>query len=345
MYLMIRFAVGLLVAAMVFLSVPVEASEKKDPPKVSELMKEANDLMSQAQSAYVEGDSKKAIEHYRKALEEIQRVERENAARVSSSEFAPIRFRKALCETEIDRVMLEEVNATARTVAVSDTSELEEKRRKRHQAAETNHTQEVTIKLAAKSSSGVVLKEEEPKKTKDTPAAPESDVPAADLKPKTPDANKVDLNIVAELAWIKELVSLDKFDQAFENLVKILRQDPANRQARFMMALIQLRTGRPTDAAVVMDDLLADPEQDESTLLLAAGIYTSAGQYGKAMSALDKTLRLNPKRPEGYFNMAWLLLEMSATDTTEPEMYYRKAVKLGGARDRELEKRLGIKSE
>lgn len=125
----VSFWVALAVCGLT--GMPVEAkSKKEEPPKVSVLMKEANDLMSQAQSSYVDGEAKEAIELYRKALAEIVRVERENPNRVASAEFAPVRFRKALCETEIDRILIEEVSASSRTVAVSDTRALEEKRKK-----------------------------------------------------------------------------------------------------------------------------------------------------------------------------------------------------------------------
>ena len=125
------------------------AKDKEKKPKVSELLKDANEFMSQAQTAYIDGQSKQAIELYRKALAEIARVEQENEKQVASSEFAPVRFRKALCETEIDRIMLEDVSANARTVAVTDTSALEIKRAERKKAAETNNVPEAAVKLPA----------------------------------------------------------------------------------------------------------------------------------------------------------------------------------------------------
>ena len=112
----IRTVVISLFAACVCVS-PVAgwAKDKETKPKVSVLLKDANEFMSQAQTAYVDGHSKQAIELYRKALAEIARVERENEKQVATSEFAPVRFRKALCETEIDRIMLEDVSANARS--------------------------------------------------------------------------------------------------------------------------------------------------------------------------------------------------------------------------------------
>ena len=343
----VSFWVALAVCGLT--GMPVEAkSKKEEPPKVSVLMKEANDLMSQAQSSYVDGEAKEAIELYRKALAEIVRVERENPNRVASAEFAPVRFRKALCETEIDRILIEEVSASSRTVAVSDTRALEEKRKSRQEAAATNRVPETTVKLSVKRGVGGADSKEDAEekpavavRSGAEPVAAKAGAPAA--KPETGAAPKLDVK--KELVWVRELLSLEKWEEADQSLRAVLRREPANRDARFLMALAQMRSGRADDASVMMDDLLEDPVADESVCLLASAVYAAAGAYGKAMGALDQAMRLNPRRPSGYLNMAWLLLEMRPADLAEPEMYYRQAVKLGGARDRDIERRLGIKSE
>ena len=84
---------------------------------------------------------------------------------------------------------------------------------------------------------------------------------------------------------------------------------------------------------------------DEPTLLLAAGAYVATGAYSKAIDALDRAMKANPKRPDACINMAWLLLEMRPNDMSEAELYYRQAVKMGASRVRDLERRLGIKQE
>lgn len=334
---MIFFRVAVVVLALAgTLGAPqsVFAKEKEKKPKVSELLKDANDFMAQAQTAYVDGQSKQAIELYRKALTEIGRVEKENEKMVSSSEFAPVRFRKALCETEIDRIMLEEVNATARTVAVTDTSSLETKRAERKKAAETNNVPEAAVKLSAKQG---VVKGEEGKTVKGEDKADQKD-----KAPAPADAGKP-VNIKDELEWAKDMISVDRFDDAEKSLMAVLKQSPDHREARFLTALSRVRQGRSADAAVILDDLLADNPKDEAALLLAAGNHVAAGALAKAMDALDKAMKADPKRPDGYLNMAWLLLEMNPKESSEAEMYYRQAIKLGGARDRDIERRLGIR--
>ena len=319
----------LLLLVGIGIAAPASVLAKDKEPKVSELLKDANEMMSQAQTTYVDGEAKQAIELYRKALAEIARVERENPKRVSSSEFAPVRFRKALCETEIDRIMLEEVNTTARTMAVTDTRVLEAKRAERKKAAETNNLPEASVKLAVKQGA----------KTSDADAVVEPETKGEAAEPGQP------VNLKEELEWAKDMLSVDRFDDAEKALLKALKQEPGSRDARFLMALVRMRQGKHAEATVVIDDLLDGNEADEPALLLAAGSYTALGNYAKAMDALDKAMKADPKRPDGYFNMAWLLLEMKPTDTTEAELYYRQAVKLGGGRDRDIERRLGIRPE
>ena len=122
----------------------------------------------------------------------------------------------------------------------------------------------------------------------------------------------------------------DGGDAAEVPLLKVLKAEPENRDARLLMALSRLQQGRHNDAAVVLDDLMEDNPRDETTLLLAAGAYAANGGYAKAMEALDKAMKANPQRPAGYYNMSWLLLDINPGKTDEAEMYYRKAVQLGG---------------
>ena len=321
-----------LVAACVCVS-PAEtwAKDKEKKLKVSELLKDANEFMSQAQAAYIDGQSKQAIELYRKALAEIARVEKENEKQVGSSEFAPVRFRKALCETEVDRIMLEDVSANARTMAVTDTSALEAKRAERKKAAVTNNVPESAVMLSSKQGTKTTGSVAEP-----APKGEKTPDPAEPGKP---------LNVTQELEWAKDMISVDRFDDAEKALLAVLKQTPNHHDARFLMALSRVQQGRHADAAVVIDDLLADNPSDEAALLLSAGAHAAIGHYSKAMDSLDKAMKVEPKRPDGYLNMAWLLLEMNSKDLGEAEMYYRQSVKLGGARDRDIERRLGIKAE
>lgn len=330
------------------------AKDKENKPKVSELLKEANSLMEQAQAAYVDGKSSEAVETYRKALAEINRVERENAKMIASSEFAPVRFRKALCETEVDRILLEEVNATARTVAVTDTAELEAKRAARKRLTETNGVAAATVALASKTRADAAGASDDAPAVTPEPVAQQTPVtenkpepaPVTDKGAKTPEPVQAKAaDATQELKWAKDMVSVDRFDEAEKALIVVLKQMPNSRDARFLMAFCLVRQEHFADAEVIVADLLADFPKDAGVLLLAAGCHVGCGHYAKAIDVLDRAMKMNPEQPDGYLNMAWLLVEMNPKETTEAEMYYRQAVKLGGRRDHDIERRLGIRPE
>lgn len=310
-------------------------------PNVTELIRPANELMTKAQERYVEGDAKKAVEIYRQAHDAFTKIETDNPQWVKSSDFAPVRFRKAICETEIDRILLEEAQATARTIAVTDTRELEKKLRERKLSAATNQADQ-TVQLIAKQGD---IKDDAAAAADAADAALSKQRDAEDAKrvaaTNQPPAQPIVLN--EELKWAKDMLQIDRFADAEKSILAVLKQDPSHREARYLMALLRMRQGRYVDAQVVLDDLHDDNPKDEATLLLLAGAYVAEDSYPKAMDALDAAIKLNPKRPDAYMNMAWLLLKMRPTETAEAEMYYRQAVKLGLQRDRKIEERLGIK--
>ena len=316
------------------------AADKPAPKKVSELLKKANEMVAEAQSAYVDGDNAKAIELYREALKEIERVERENPSRLNSSEFAPVRFRKALCETEVDRIILEDANASARTLSVTDTTELEKKRAERKRQSEKDNVPEKTVQLSAKRADGVVLE-----KTPDDEPGLDEPEEKAKPAPKAGGAAAQVVDVKRELDFARDMLSIDRYEDARLSLVKILKAEPENEEANLLIAAVLLYQNKPKDAMVALEDLLEDHPDDEATLLLAAGVSFALADYPRAMERLEQVMKVNPKRPEGYFNMAWTLLMMTPNDLSQAELYYRQSVKLGGARDPELERRLGIKAE
>lgn len=98
-----------------------------EPPRISELMEPATDLIEEASDLASEGKSDEAIEKYREALAELDRIERENPERAQTSEFATLRNKRAYVNATIDSMLLNQVKENGRVVAVSDTTELEKK--------------------------------------------------------------------------------------------------------------------------------------------------------------------------------------------------------------------------
>ena len=97
------------------------------PPRLHRLLEPATDYIELAQDASLDGDADKAIENYRLALAELDRVEAENPDRAASAEFAPLRARRVTCNSGIDAIRFAQINDNVRPVVVTDTSALQKK--------------------------------------------------------------------------------------------------------------------------------------------------------------------------------------------------------------------------
>ena len=120
-----------------------EASATNRPPRLSELMEPASLLIDEASDLAGDGKTDESVEKYRKALDELDRIEQENPERVKAPEFASLRNKRAYVNAAIDSMLLTQIKENAKPVAVSDTTELEKKlaaerkpksRKKREQA-------------------------------------------------------------------------------------------------------------------------------------------------------------------------------------------------------------------
>ena len=99
----------------------------EDAPRISELMEPATELIDEASDLAADGKVDESVEKYRKALYELDRIERENPERAKSAEFATLRNKRAYVKAAIDSMLLSQVKQNAKVVAVSDTTELEKK--------------------------------------------------------------------------------------------------------------------------------------------------------------------------------------------------------------------------
>jgi len=111
---------------------PYDESNTNRPPRLHRLLEKANDLMEQAEEDALNGDGDKAIEHYREALDELDRVEKENPERAETAEFAPLRNKRATCSAAIETIRFAQINENQRAVTVSESAELRKKYNKKH---------------------------------------------------------------------------------------------------------------------------------------------------------------------------------------------------------------------
>ena len=101
--------------------------ESVDEPRISELMEPATELIDEASDLAADGKIDESVEKYRKALNELDRIEMENPERSKGSEFATLRNKRAYVNAAIDSMLLSQVKQNAKVVAVSDTTELEKR--------------------------------------------------------------------------------------------------------------------------------------------------------------------------------------------------------------------------
>ena len=104
-----------------------EGGERKVTLRISELMEPASTLIDEAADLASEDKVGEAVEKYRAALAELDRIERENPDRAQNAEFATLRNKRAYVNAAIDSLLLEQVRSNAKAVATTDTTELEKR--------------------------------------------------------------------------------------------------------------------------------------------------------------------------------------------------------------------------
>lgn len=134
------------------------------PPRLHRLLEKANDYIELAEDEALAGEGDKAIENYRLALAELDRVEEENPERAESPEFAPLRNKRATCTAAIDAIRFAQINDNVRAVTLTNTKELERKWRRKHKL-ETPEDLEEARKEEARRKAQKAEKEMAEKKT------------------------------------------------------------------------------------------------------------------------------------------------------------------------------------
>ncbi len=287
------------------------------PPRLHRLLEPANDYIELAQDASLEGDVAKALENYRLALEELDRVEAENPDRAASAEFAPLRLRRAACTAAIDAIRFAQVNENVRPVSVTDTTELQKRWNKAHgvgddedeppapPAAEKAEKKEPGKEKKAEPPAQVAEKKPEPAAEAKKPADAQERVPPAPApgEEKKPTAIPKDWN------------------------------------GRIAQAMADLRAQDYAAADVLLESMLKERPKDLNTLLLRAAAQAGTRSYYAAQRTLERAMRAHPRSYLPYYNLANLLLQQGGDRETARE-YYELGRTVGGPANKALEARL-----
>lgn len=188
-------------------------SKEDDPSKplrLHRLLEEANNYIEIAEDEALKGNGETALENYRLALGELDRVERENPDRAETAEFSPLRNKRAACVAAMDAIRFAQVNDNERAVSVTDTSELQKKWNKKHgikepeeeqSAAKAKDVQDKTDDTAnseAKAKDSQDLKEKGDKENKDS-KEPKGDKVAQDNKANQDDQSSKHTPDIADI--------------------------------------------------------------------------------------------------------------------------------------------------
>ena len=290
------------------------------PPRLHRLLEPANDFIELAQDASLEGDTAKALENYRFALEELDRVETEYPDRAASAEFAPLRLRRAACTAAIDAIRFAQVNENMRPVSVTDTTELEKRWEKEQGLADEEEDKKKT---------------EPPKKDDDTKpkdeAKKEPPPPKEEVKQPTPPPKE---EAKAPAPPPKEEKKVDDVPQS--GPPKVL---PKDWNGRIAQAMADLRAQDYAAADVLLESMLNERPKDLNALLLRAAAQTGTQNYYAAQRTLERAMRAHPRSYLPYYNLANLLI-MQGGDLESAREYYELGRTVGGPVNKALEARL-----
>ncbi len=328
-------------------------SKEDDPSKplrLHRLLEEANNYIEIAEDEALKGNGDGALENYRLALSELDRVERENPDRAETAEFSPLRNKRAACVAAMDAIRFAQVNDNERAVSVTDTRELQKKWNKKHGIKEEVKDERGKVKdegapVAVKGEEGKVKDEAEP-----VEPPVEEPVAKVEKKPVTKAVEKVEEKPVE--APVEETVAKaeeKKVEAPAEKPVAKVEEKPEKKQEskddfsdfkyRLKTALAEVRNRDYVAADLLLEELAQEKPNDLNVLLLRAAAQAGMGSNHAARRTLEKAMRAHPRSHLPYYNLANLLLDMGESVDTARQ-YYEMGRSCGGPQWAPLERRL-----
>ena len=283
------------------------------PPRLHRLLEPANDYIELAQDASLNGDSDKAIENYRLALGELDRVEAEHPDRAETSEFAPLRLRRAACTAAIDAIRFAQVTENVRPVSVTDTTELQKRWNKAHGIVDEDET-------AGKERKGAASPPKEEPKPAPPPKEEPEPAPPVKEEPKPAPPAKEESKPAPPAAKRPTSVSADWNERIAQAMADIRAQDYAA-------------------ADVLLESMLKERPKDLNALLLRAAAQTGTKSYYAAQRTLERAMRAHPRSYLPYYNLANVVIRQNG-DLEVAREYYELGRTVGGPANKALEARL-----
>jgi len=279
-------------------------SDKGDSGKqrLSELMEDATTAIDNAADFAAEGKTNEAIAEYRKALEELDKVEMNNPERAATREFASVRNKRAYVNAAIDSLLMSQARENAKAVAVTDTSDLE------------NRVAAMTAERQGRTTAKDPAAEKAPPKI-------ESQMESFLEKER---ARKADIKRKAARAKVEGKIA------------ELQKLDPASRKARIMKAGLLMGDGDTEGSKAILREILLESPNDVSALNMLAVCLAGEGSYAEADEALSRAMEANPRDYHAYYNMANLMLQ-AVGDKEVARRHYEVGRSVGGPEDKGME--------
>ena len=294
------------------------------PPRLHRLLEPANDYIELAQDASLNGDTDKALENYRLALEELDRVEAEHPDRAASAEFAPLRLRRAACTAAIDSIRFAQVNENVRPVSVTDTTELQKRWNKAHGVGGDEDEPPAESKVEKEGKKEPEKKEPEKKKEPEEEKSAEPPEQAEEKKPEP-------------VAEEKKPADAQERVPPAEKPPAVL---PKDWNGRIAQAMADLRAQDYAAADVLLESMLKERPRDLNALLLPAAAQAGTKSLHAAQRTLERAMRAHPRSYLPYYNLANLLAQQEGGDLEAAREYYELGRTVGGPVNKALEARL-----
>lgn len=288
---------------------PFGSDPDNEPPRISELVRPATELIDEAADLADEGKISEAVEKYQLALRELDRIEFENPERAQKVEFQTVYNKRAYVNSAIDSLLFKQARDNAKAVSVTDTTELQ--KRYEREKANAKLSDEERMRLAQKEAA-----EREAQKTAETVR---ETPPPREKKAETPAAAP----------------------QPAKASMSDAKSQSAKPKTPLQQAVADIKNKDYAAAELVIAGILAEKPNDAAALNVRAAMEMEKGEMKKAEKTLDQSIQSNPRSYYAYYNMARLILKTRGGEGRDAaRRYYKTGRDIGGPADKKLEDEL-----
>ena len=255
---------------------PFGSSDDASAPvrRLSELMEPASRLIDEASDLAADGKSQESVEKYREALAELDRIEAENPERAASPEFSTVRNKRAYVNAAIDSLLLAQVTANAKAVAVSDTTELEKRL-----AAEKAKSGGGGAKSSAPAEEVAA-----PKAAEEAPAPKPAQAAAGNPAPKKPARQAPPAKPLSRREQAIADIAAGDYAAAELQINEMLTEKPNGAMALNLKASLEAAQGRLKDAERTLDQTIMSNPRSYYAYYNMASLLLKAGPANKTVA-------------------------------------------------------------